>query len=192
MKRQIKRLFIWLGAIFLVLAMGMMLLWQWNIRSAQTKAEAYVTTLRTLIPEPRGAVPEERRDNTMSVLSLEGTDFVGILEMPGYASALPVGAAWGEISKYPCCYFGSVYDRTLQIGATTQKGQYDFYREICVGDAVYFTDLEGNRYGYTVTQIDYETQFSQASLPREERDLTLFLKNVYAFEYIVISCNVLS
>ena len=181
-----------LGICLLAIALLVMLAWQWGILDAQVKAEIYVATIRQATPQTQGAIPEIRRDNTMARLSLDGRDFVGILEMPGYDLALPVGADWGESGKYPCCFFGSVYDRTLQIGATTQKGQFDFYREISVGDSVYFTDLEGNRFGYTVTQIDYESRFSQATSPREERDLTLFLKNVFGFEYIVISCDVIS
>ena len=169
-----------------------MFLWQGRIRAAEQRAEAYVQTLRTVIPEPQGAVPEERRDNTMPVLSLEGTDFVGILEMPGYASVLPVCADWGRPSKYPCCFSGSIYDGTLQIGGTSQKGQYDFYREISVGDAVYFTDVTGNRYACEVTDIRYEKHADQEALQRNDAALKLFIKNMYAFEYIVIFCDISS
>ena len=110
-------------------------------------------TLRALIPEHQGAVPEKRRDNRAPVLSIDKMDFIGILEMPRYESTLPVSSDWGHLTKYPCRFSGSIYDRTIQIGATSQKGQYDFYREISVGDTVMFTDVEGNRYTYTVTNL---------------------------------------
>lgn len=177
------------GSCLLVIAVLLPFLWQWNIRSSEEKMDAYVNTIRMLIPEPQNAVPEVRRDNTMPILSLHGTDFVGILEIPRYGSTLPVCADWGNISKQPCRLYGSVYDKTLQIGATSQKGQYDFYREISTGDAVYFTDMEGNRYVYSVTDIRYEKHADQAALQRENAALTLFIKNIYAFEYIVIFCS---
>ena len=179
------------GVCLLVIAMVVLLVWQRNIRAAEQRTEYYVNTLRTLMPTPQGAVPEERRDNAMSTVSVDGTDFVGILEMPRYASALAVCADWGKTTKYPCHFSGSVYNRTMQIGTTDQKGQYDFYREISVGDTVLFTDMEGNRYTYTITSIRYEKNADQASLGREESALTVFVKNVYAFEYVVIYCNVL-
>ena len=91
-----------------------------------------------------------------------------------------------------CRYNGSIYDSTLQIGATSQKGQYDFYREISVGDTVIFTDVEGNRYTYTVTNLQYESHADQNTLNREKSALTLFIKNVYDFEYLIISCDVLN
>lgn len=185
------RIFIWVGICLLAGAAVLLILWQWNMQASQEKADAYVQTIRTLIPEPQDAVPEERRDNSMSVLSVDGTNFLGILEMPRYGSTLPVCAEWGSVSKYPCCLSGSVYDRTMQIGATTQKGQYDFYREISVGDSLVFTDVEGNRFSYVVTDIRYEKHADQATLSCEPSALTLFVKNIYAFEYLIIYCNTL-
>ena len=161
-----------------------------GICNTQNQAEEYVHALRMLIPEPQGAILEERSDNTMPVLALEGKDFIGILEMPRCGSAMPVGAQWGNPYKYPCCLSGSVYDGSVQIGATSQRGQYDFYRDISVGDSVFFTDMAGNRYTYTVSDLRYEKHADQATLRYKDADLTLFIKNVYAFEYIIVFCDV--
>ena len=180
------------GVCLLAAAIGVLFFWQWRVHTFAEKAQYYGETLRTLMPEPQGAVPEERRDNTMSTLCVDGIDFVGLLEIPRYGSALPVCADWGTPSKYPCQFNGSIYDRTMQIGGTSQKGQYDFYRELSVGDAVYFTDLEGNRYAYSVTDIRYEKSADQAALQRKDAALTLFIKNIYALEYMIIFCDVLS
>ena len=178
------------GACLLAAAIGIFVFWQWHIYAAAEKAEYYVDTLRALIPESQSATPEERRDHTMSTLSIDGTDFVGLLEVPRYGSALPVCAHWGMPSRYPCRFSGSIYDRTMQIGGTSQKGQYDFYREISAGDTVFFTDMEGKRYAYTVSDVRYEKSADQAALRRKESALTLFIQNVYAREYIVIFCDV--
>ena len=199
MKRQMKngkkrsmarRVCLLAGVCLLGGAILLMVLWQWNIASAQQQAQAYVHTIRTIIPTPQGAVPQERGDNGMAVLSLDGVDFVGLLEMPRYGAALPVCADWGRISRYPCCLSGSIYDGTMQIGTTSQKGQWDFYREVSLGDALYFTDMEGNRYAYVVSDVRYEEHADQAALQRREAALTLFVKNVYGFEYIIIFCDV--
>jgi len=187
-----RRLCLLAGIGLLIAAAVLLVSWQRGIYTSAKRAEAYVQTIRTLIPEPQGAVLAERGSNAMPVLSVEGTDFVGILELPGHGSALPVCADWGQPSRYPCCFRGSIYDGSMQIGGTSQKGQYDFYREISAGDVVFFTDMTGNRYAYEVKEIHYEKRADQDALEREDAALTLFTKNVYAFEYVVIFCDALS
>lgn len=177
------------GVCLLVIATALLIFWRWNVVSAQQEAAGYVQTLRTLIPNPRDAVPEERRDNAMSVLSIDGKDFVGIIELPRYGSALPVCADWGNTSRYPCRFSGSIYNGTMQIGGTTQEGQYDFYRELSVGDRVVFTDMEGNRYTYQVTALRTAEHVDQAALGKEPAALTLFIQNIYSFEYLIVFCN---
>lgn len=184
------RLSVIVGACLIVGAAVAMALWHFNIESSEKKAKYYVNTLRELIPEPKDAIPEERRDNTMSVLSVDGADFVGIIELPRYRSVLPVCDDWGDSSKYPCRFGGSVYDGTMQIGATTQKGQYDFYRELSVGDTVIYTDVEGNRYTFAITSLCYAKHIDQESLQQKEAALTLFIKNIYSFEHLIVFCDV--
>ena len=166
-----------------LLAAGILLLvlWQTNIHTAQAQAAAHVHTLRTLMPEPQGTALQARYDNTMPTLTLDGTTFIGILEMPQQGSALPVSADWGKPNRQPCRFDGSLYDGSLVIGATSQNGQYDFYREINVGEDVYFTDMEGNRCAFTVTNIRYEKHADQTALNRKEADLTLFIKDTLIY-----------
>ena len=187
----IRKTLIIVGVCLLVAAMVLLIVWQQSIRTAEQNSKEYVSVIRELIPEPQGAVPEERLDNTMATLSIDGTDFVGLLEIPKYDSVLPVCDDWGTPAKYPCRFNGSVYDHTMQIGGTSQKGQYDFFRDISVGDSVFFTDMEGNRFSYTVTDICYENNADQSILQRKDSSLTLFIKNIYAFEYIIIYCDIM-
>lgn len=180
-----KKWLLWIGCILAAIGVIAVVWWQWSIGIYAQRAQAYAAALKTLLPEPQGALPEERKDNTMPVFSLEGTDFVGILEMPRYDSALPVCAERGRTFRYPCLDSGSVYDRTIRIGATSQQGQYDFYREISVGDRLFFTDMTGSRYAYTVKDIRYINKADDA----QKADLTLCIRNVYGFDYILILCD---
>ena len=186
----IQKICILVGVCLLIGAVVTLALWRWNIHHSEKQVLYYVNTLGALIPEPQDAVPEERRDNTMSVLSVDGIDFAGLLEIPRYESVLPVCADWGKTSQYPCRFAGSIYDGTIQIGATTQKGQYDFHRELSVGDTIHYTDVEGNRYTCTSTSLCSEKHADQATLQQKEAALTLFIKNIYSFEYLIAFCDV--
>ena len=188
--KKLQKICLIAGIALLAVAAVVLIAWQWGIHSANEKAAYYVQSIQALTPQAQSAVPEPRRDNTMPVLSIDGTDFAGVIEMPRFGSALPVGAQWGKVSKYPCLFDGSAYDSTLQIGASSQAGQYDFYRDISVGDSVFFTDMAGNRFSYRVTDIRYEKHADQAALQQVDADLTLFIQNIFAFEYIVIFCDI--
>ena len=188
---SIQKICILLGACLLASAIVMLVLWRWNITSSEKQSQYYVSTLRALIPDPQNAVLEERRDNTMSVLSVDGIDFVGLIELPRYESVLPVCDDWGRSSKYPCRFSGSIYDGSMQIGATTQKGQYDFYRELSVGDTLIYTDVEGNRYTFLIISLHYDDHADQSAINREDAPLTLFIKNIYSFEYLIVFCDTL-
>lgn len=188
-KSLARKVCLWLGVGLIVFAAIALILWNWNIYSSENKSQKIVEAISALVPEAAGAVPEERSDNAMPVLSVDGTDFVGVIEMPRYGSSLPICNKWGSVTKYPCRFNGSIYDGSLVIGATSQKGEYDFYREISVGDTVVLTDMEGNRYTLAVTDLRYENSADETALKRNDSLLTLFIKNVYGFDYLVVSCD---
>ena len=189
-KGFIERLCIILGILLLVSSIAIFAWWEWNSRSSQAQAEQYTQALSRLLPEAQAAFPEPRRDNNMPRLALGETDFVGILEMPMHGSSLPICADWGALYKLPCLFDGSVYDGSIKIGGTSQKGQFDFYRNISVGDSVFFTDMEGRRYSFTVADLRYEKHADQEALGRRDADLTLFIKNIHGFDYVVVFCDV--
>lgn len=194
MKKQgkiiLQKICVLAGTLLLMAACAILFLWQWNIHASQQQTQDYVHTLRSLIPEVQNVALEAKKDNSMPLLSLDGKDFIGILEMPLYESTLPVCADWGNPSQYPRCLSGSIYDRSIQIGATSQAGQYDFYRELSVGDSVFFTDMEGNRYALEISDLRYKKHANQTALQSCDAALTLFIKNVYAFEYLIVFCDI--
>ena len=180
-----------LAGVGLMLAAGAaMIFWQWNIQKSAQQSRDCVQILRSLIPEIQNTALEERQDNNMAVMCLDGTDYVGILEFPIYDSALPVCDDWGSPDQSPCRLGGSIYDGTIQIGATSQPGQYDYFRQISVGDQVFFTEMEGNRYALAVSDLRYAKHADQTALGRSDAQLTLFIKNIYAFEYLIVSCDI--
>lgn len=181
-----------IGCVLVVCALGLLIWWLLSGHIAGERADRAVTAIRDILPEPVAAMPEERLDNTMAVLSVDGADYVGLLEFPAQGAVLPVRSDWNRQLPAPCRYRGSIYDGSLAIGATTRSGQFDFYREISTAQVLYFTDMTGNRFAFEVTDILYRQQLSDAVLQPDNADLTLFIKNLRGFEYIVIHCRVRS
>lgn len=178
-----------LGIVLIVAAAGLFGWWTYEVRIVGQRTTSYVDTIRSLTPEPQGTAIEIQKDQSMAALSVDGIDFIGLLEFPAFDSVLPVCENWERPSKYPCRFNGSIYGGNLQVGGTSQKGQYDFYRDISMGDEVFFTDMRGNRYQYTVESIRHVEHVDQATLEGEESGLTLFIKNIYAFDYILVFCK---
>lgn len=177
------------GCLMLASAMLLMVVWQISLHVTTEKARRDTETILQLIPEPQSAVPESRSNNTMASLAVDGTDYIGLLSFPMFDSILPVRAEWNKGLPAPCWYDGSVYDGSLIIGTSNQKGQYTFCQEINVRDVLYFTDMTGNRYTYEVTDVRYREHADDQILRNTEADLTLFIKNMYALEYIILYCN---
>jgi hypothetical protein len=51
--------------------------------------------------------------------------------------------------------------------------------------------MEGNRFSYAVADIRYEKHADQVALQQVDDALSLFIKNIYGFEYIIIYCTAL-
>ncbi len=186
---NLKKALILVGSVLLAAALLLLCLWQWGINSSAKRLKETVEEICSIIPAPTGAVLEEKLENTMPTLSVNKTDFIGLLEMPRFGLVLPVANNFENTTKHPCKFSGSAYTKNLIIGATTQKGQFDFFREISVGDTLFFTDMQGSRYTYSVTDLRFVKHADQAALTYKDAAITLFIKNIYSFEYLIVSLN---
>ena len=186
---KLRPICIGIGILLILSAAVWLIFWQISAYRNTALLQSYVDILYEHIPQAQDAVPESRTDNTMPSLNVKDENFVGVIEFPRNAAALPVGAVWSTDHRYPCRYDGSVYDGTLIIGAANQRGQFDFVKEISVGNLLSVTDMTGSRFSYKVSDIRYSDHADQEVLYHDAADLTIFVKNIYALEYIMIYCT---
>ena len=132
-------------------------------------------------------------DSAMPALELEGTDYVGILDLPGYGVKLPVAGVWeeGNRNARPSLFWGSAYDGTMVIGGSADKGQLDFCSKVNPGDLIRFTDMTGAEFDYQVTWVDRSKEAEADWLMKEEYDLTVFTRDPYSLLYIAVRCDLL-
>ena len=179
------------GVCLLVCAIGIFSYMQITQNRANQQAKMYIEQLKQSMPEVTDSFVEERNDSNMSMMEIDGENFVGILEVPAYGTELPVGSSWqkGKTAEYPCRYWGSVFDNNLIIGGSDYPGQFDFMEKISMGDTVYITDVTGARVSYTVSWIEKTEEVSKEYLENKNEGLTLFSRSPYGFDYTVVRCK---
>lgn len=179
------------GILLVLGAMGIFLNMQCTQKKADRQIGGYVEQLKESMPEITDAFAEERQDVSMSMMEIDGNDFVGILEVPFCGIEFPIGSSWEkkQLIQYPCRYWGSAYDGSLVIGGSDRKGQFDFMDEISIGDCIYFTDMTGAKYSYVVSWVERVKEVPTQYLENENVGLTIFVRNQYGFDYTVVRCE---
>ena len=187
-KKILWRITLFSGIALIIAAVGMFVWCQIDANQNEENLREYVALINEAVSEKQNAVLEEKSDNMMPVMSIKRKDFIGLLEFQSNNRILPVCAKWENIDAYPCRFEGSIYDGSIIIGATDQKGQIDFIDNILVSDKVTFTDMLGDCYSYKVMNIRFSDNAEYGNLTKGDYDLTIFIKKTYSSDYIIINC----
>ncbi|MCC8128249.1 MAG: sortase [Clostridiales bacterium] len=112
----------------------------------------------------------------MTVAMIDGMDYIGIVEIPVLSLRLPVLSSWSEekLKVAPCRYEGSIDTGDLIISGHSYKQHFRYIRNLGIGDAVIFTDMDGNRYTYGVCGTEVVPGDGVEQMRAGEWDLTLF------------------
>ena len=156
---------------------------------ARKQNEQILDRINTFIPEPHQGIVEEGRDNFMPVLSIDGTDYIGIITVPAYNTELPVASVWNEKNSKRLItrYFGTLQEGNLVLGADNAYGLFDFSKEITKDDRIFFTDMEGIIYSYVVEDVIHTRNISEENLTYD--GLTIFIRSKASSNCIVVYCR---
>lgn len=180
-----------LGIVLILCSLCLLAYRQFRVPMEARHREETVAQIRALLPPVTQGVPGLYSDPEMPALSLEGQDYIGLLEVPGYGVTLPIGSQWNtrKIGSFPCRFWGSTYDNSLVIGGSGEGGQLDFCGSIDLGAYISVTDMTGSRYTYTVTRVDRASHAETDWLLSSGFDLTIFARAPLSFEYIAVRCS---
>lgn len=178
------------GCALILTALGLIVFTQIVISRSRAEAESVSSIIFDSISEPHAAIKQTKEETAMSALSIDNRDYVGVIELPSHSSALPVAAEAESLSLLPYVYSGSIYAQAMVLYASSQRGQLDFYKEISVYDAVYFTDMTGSRYSFTVANILYRSEINDEMLSECESPLIIITEGQNANEYVLICCDI--
>lgn len=162
-----------------------------TLRSAQSIRQSSGQAVQTAFPAEE--VPDYSIDpqREMPVKSVDGTDYIGYLELPAVSLELPVISAWSDAAAKlaPCRYAGTAYIGNFVIAGHNYKGHFRRLKELQAGDLVLFTDMDGNTFSYEVLALETLSPQAVDEMLDETWDLTLFTCTVGGENRLAVRCE---
>lgn len=127
----------------------------------------------------------------MLVADIDGYKFVGYISIPKYNLELPVMSETDMelMSVAPCRFSGSPKTNNLVIGAHNYRVHFGSITGLSQGDRVYFTDIEGEVWAYSVAFSEVLGPNEADSLKNSEYPLTLYTCNYNGEARVTVRCE---
>lgn len=118
--------------------------------SAYVEAARETATLPPLMTDP-AAQPRQ-----MTVASIDGHDYIGVLSIPaiGYESQVLAEWSYPLLELGACRFHGSVYSDDLVLCAHNYQQLFRRVTQLQPGDEVLFTDMDGLTWTYEVADLE--------------------------------------
>ena len=191
-----------LGALLLIMALGLTAYNVLDDRRAASGAQEALAELRAVEPErrlksqslPENILPDYMVDARveMPIVEIDGNSYVGYISIPSLDLELPVLSEWSypNLKIAPCRYYGSVYLDNMIIAAHNYNRHFGRIHSLEAGDTVCFTDMDGNEFYYSVLSIEqlWPNQAKEMADPDGDWDLTLFTCTVGGRQRVTVRC----
>lgn len=203
------------GTIWIILGviclLGALSLTVYNLYDTQRASKAADEVLEKVIEEIAVPVPlpekyiQREGDETLEIrypdyvidptrdmptIDVNGVSYCGILEIEVLDMKLPVTSRWDydKLRIAPCRFRGTAYQSGFVICAHNYISHFGQLREIQVGDRIYFTDMDGNRFAYEVGEVDTLSPYAVKEMISNEWDLTLFTCTIGGASRVTVRC----
>lgn len=190
MKRKGKKglPFMVIGILLLVCALALNLYNVYLDKRAEDKSEEVEKQLSELIEEKLSdeenlqddvsdqPLYERNPEMAMPVISVDGNDYIGTIEISELDLSLPVLSEWNypNLNIAPCRYTGTIYMKNMVIAGHNYDSHFGKLKELEVGDSVKFTDTDGNQFFYEVSDLEVLEPTAIEDMKESGYDLTLF------------------
>jgi len=176
----------------------------WEERQAEASASEALMQILPEIPvdEPEPVPSEDVQEAVipdyllnpemeMPIVEIDGQDYIGVLTVPVLELELPVISEWNypRLKIAPCRFEGSAYLNNLIIAAHNYNSHFGRLRNLLPGDEVTFTDVDGNIFSYTVTEMETLGKDGLEELENGDWDLTLFTCTMGGKTRVVVRCK---
>ncbi len=189
-----------LGALLIVAALLLLVYTAWEDHRASADAQGLVVELSAAVAERAveeapGSIPADDTgdadtaaellplpdyvlypEKEMPQVEIDGYACIGLLELPTLERTLPVLADCTDagLKHAPCRYGGSAYTGDLVIAGHNYTSHFARLGSLLPGDPVYFTDGDGNRFCYQVSDLETLSPTDIGEMTAGDWELTLF------------------
>ena len=198
-----KRADIVIIAVGAVLILSALLLLIYNrcedVRAGQ-EAESLLASVEAAISAQEMATPNKPEstealspplDPEMPVVTLDGYEYVGYVEIPTLGLKLPVMAEWDytRLQIAPCRQFGSSRTDNLVIAAHNYDTHFGKLKELSKGDTVIFTDMEGIVSTYCIEKLETLSPDAVDTVLNSGYDLVLYTCTKGGRTRVIVFCD---
>lgn len=151
-------------------------LWDdWRAGEAAKRILAALPLLEEVQPAEASVADWDKDKELPQVKTVDG-NCVGLLDVPALNLTLPVldSCTVQQLRAGPCRYNGTPCRKGFVVAGHNYRTHFGALENLKTGDCVYFTDLEGNRFSYTVTSFQVLEEDAVEQMLSDEWDLTLF------------------
>lgn len=126
----------------------------------------------------------------MPTQEIDGQAYIGILDIPVLELSLPVLSEWSypNLKIAPCRYTGSAYQGDLIIAAHNYTRHFGSLKNLNIGDNVLFTDIDGNVFSYTVSELEQLAPTAIEEMQAGDWTLTLFTCTLGGQYRVAVRC----
>ncbi|MFI3175579.1 MAG: sortase [Bacillota bacterium] len=137
----------------------------------------YVPTLLYVNEEVK---EEEEPPPLPKTISIDGLNYIGIIEIPVIDVALPIHENWTEakLDTAPCVYEGSTLGKNLIVGGHNTKAHFALLHTLDIGSEAILSDADGVLHTYVLKE---KTVISEMEVA--------FLRDIGDFELTLFTCD---
>jgi sortase A len=193
-----------LGVVLIVSALGVTGSRLWKEQQAGNHAQQTMDHLLVQMSEQKKpATPDQpsiplKSDElfqdpvcrVMPEVEIDGVSYIGYLSIPVLGLELPVisNSTEENLEIAPCRFYGTVYDQNFVIGGHRYRRHFRKLSTLGYGEALSFTDMEGNVYTYEVVEYEVLEPNQAEYLCSGEWDLSLFTCTPGGLTRVVLRC----
>lgn len=175
-----------IGALLVVSAIGLLCYNYYDAQRAEKASLKALPAVKMIIERSKSEedtavnqediVPEIGEIPEMTIVNIDGYDYIGVLSIPSLGIELPVMSDWdySRLKIAPCRYYGSVFNDDLIIAAHNYSTHFKNIINLIPSDIVIFTDMNGLDHIYSVVCTDMIKPTDVSGMLDSGFDLSLY------------------